>query len=423
MARIIEPSEDGFYATAANSLVPVKWLAIECIKQRLFNHKSDVWSYAVCLWEIFTFCAKPYAEIEPTEIVSSIIKGVRLSKPQMVSTDIYLLLLKCWLENPIARPTFAKLSEDFAKMSLEPKRYLSMKQVNFDEKFITINENTDELLDELTSLADNTSLSNEKKLNRKNSCNNNSNNVLSDEGIDLNSFEIGSSIGDASNTLNTQSLIFNRTSNLTAFNDLNDSGENVITFKRSNSFCKVPKVIEETLDDSSLIDYLTQTNFEETNPITKNINQQEQKALPPIIRPVKNNNFKMFKKFLFHRSSSAREPQRLNSQMSTGTTSTYLSSTMSSSSEGLPSPGLPSSFNNVNNKLSLVKRNSSNVYDDEADLDKQNLIPSQSSSLSPSSLTPSRSNSNSSTNSYDFNKHEVFLLNKRDSNSNSNSGK
>ncbi len=417
LARIIEPSEDGFYATASNSLVPVKWLAIECIKQRLFNHKSDVWSYAVCLWEIFTFCAKPYAEIEPSEIVSSIIKGVRLSKPQMVSTDVYLLMLKCWLENPMARPNFSKLSDDFAKMSLEPKRYLSMKQVNFDEKFVTINENTDELLDELTSLADSSILSNEKRVNRKNSSNNNSNIILSDEGIDLNSFEIGSSIGDASNTVNTQSLIFNRTSNVTEFNDLNDSGENVIIFKRSNTFSKVPRVTEETLDDSSIIDYLTQAKLEETCTKTQEIKQKEN--LPSIIKPEKSNNFKYIKKFLFNRSSSAREPQRLNSQMSTGTTSTYLSSTMSSSSEGLPSPDFPSSTKNINNKSSFVKRNSSNVYDD----DSRNLIPSKSSSLSPSSLTPSRSNSNSSTNSYDFNKHEVFLLNKRDSNTNSNSGK
>lgn len=74
LARIIEPSEDGFYAQT-NSLVPVKWLAIESIRYRLFNHKSDVWSYAVCLWELFTFCAKPYAEIEPVDIVNSIIKG------------------------------------------------------------------------------------------------------------------------------------------------------------------------------------------------------------------------------------------------------------------------------------------------------------------------------------------------------------
>ena len=130
-----------------------------------------------------------------------------MAKPQMVSTEIYLIMLKCWLENPLARPNFSRLSDSFAKMSLEPKRYLSMKQVNFEEKFVTVNENTDELLDELTSQTDDSSLANEKR--SKNS-NESSNILLTDEGIDLNSFEIGSSIGDASNAINTLSLNFGR---------------------------------------------------------------------------------------------------------------------------------------------------------------------------------------------------------------------
>lgn len=48
LARILD-KEEGIYVFEY-SLVPFKWLAIESIKNKLFNHKSDVWSYGICLW-------------------------------------------------------------------------------------------------------------------------------------------------------------------------------------------------------------------------------------------------------------------------------------------------------------------------------------------------------------------------------------
>ena len=49
LARILDSSEDGIYVLEY-SLLPFKWLAIESIQSRFFNHKSDVWSYGICLW-------------------------------------------------------------------------------------------------------------------------------------------------------------------------------------------------------------------------------------------------------------------------------------------------------------------------------------------------------------------------------------
>ena len=115
---------------------------------------------------------------------------------------------------------------------------------------------------------------------------------------------------------------------------------------------------------------------------------------------------KPFKNFL---SRVNQRPKRLNSQISTGTTSTYLSSNMSTSSDGLPSHGLPNDA-------------------DEEEEENSDLLGSNRHSMSLSgSLTPSRSNSNNSSNSYEYSNNtssnnnrlqEMILLNQRNSSSN-----
>ena len=42
------------------SKVPIRWTAPEAMFERKFTHKSDVWSFGILMWEIFTWADTPY---------------------------------------------------------------------------------------------------------------------------------------------------------------------------------------------------------------------------------------------------------------------------------------------------------------------------------------------------------------------------
>jgi len=89
------------------------WAAPEVMQHRRYSTKADVFSFAVCLWEMTTR-AKPYAELQPCQIVIEV--AVHGSRPE-ISEDITPQFLKiieaCWEANPEKRKTFPELVEYF----------------------------------------------------------------------------------------------------------------------------------------------------------------------------------------------------------------------------------------------------------------------------------------------------------------------
>lgn len=81
-------------------------MAVESLTHNKISKKSDVWSYAVLLWEIYSHGCSPYPSVPPENILRYIQSGNRLEKPQDCDESIYDLMMKCWSFNENDRPYF-----------------------------------------------------------------------------------------------------------------------------------------------------------------------------------------------------------------------------------------------------------------------------------------------------------------------------
>lgn len=103
--------------------LPVKWMAVESIRDRVFSTQSDVWSYGIVLWEFFSLARTPYPGMEADEkFYNKLAGGYRMEKPEYSTADIYSVMLKCWEARPVNRPTFTDLTERLGSMLEESVR-------------------------------------------------------------------------------------------------------------------------------------------------------------------------------------------------------------------------------------------------------------------------------------------------------------
>ncbi|XP_069557095.1 fibroblast growth factor receptor 1b isoform X2 [Brachyistius frenatus] len=101
-----------YYKKTTNGRLPVKWMAPEALFDRIYTHQSDVWSFGVLLWEIFTLGGSPYPGVPVEELFKLLKEGHRMEKPSTCPQELYLTMRDCWHAVPSHRPTFQQLVED-----------------------------------------------------------------------------------------------------------------------------------------------------------------------------------------------------------------------------------------------------------------------------------------------------------------------
>ncbi|KAM4680765.1 tyrosine-protein kinase Mer isoform 2-T2 [Amazona ochrocephala] len=105
-----------YYRQGRIAKMPVKWIAIESLADRVYTTKSDVWAFGVTMWEIATRGKTPYPGVQNHEIYEYLLHGQRLKKPEDCLDELYDIMSACWRADPAARPTFPQLKVHLEKL-------------------------------------------------------------------------------------------------------------------------------------------------------------------------------------------------------------------------------------------------------------------------------------------------------------------
>eukprot|EP00057_Strongylocentrotus_purpuratus_P006199 XP_011660673.1 PREDICTED: fibroblast growth factor receptor 3 [Strongylocentrotus purpuratus] len=130
LARDLEDGQT--YEMKSQGRVPVRWMSPESLLHNTYTSQSDVWSFAILIWEIVTLGSHPYPGMSSKQVVKEISAGYRLPKPEHCSQDIYNLMKECWAYEAEERPTFSQVKVRLENMLADAQGYLVMSDFNDD---------------------------------------------------------------------------------------------------------------------------------------------------------------------------------------------------------------------------------------------------------------------------------------------------
>ncbi|GAB0099104.1 Mitogen-activated protein kinase kinase kinase [Sergentomyia squamirostris] len=121
-------SESNYYINPHRT-APWKWVAQESLREGIFSTYTDVWSYGVVLWEIFSLGNEPYQGIGLDTLFVQLSSGLRLGKPNFTTEDLYIIMRRCWHVNPRSRPSFAELEQEIGKIILREHLFTEINEL------------------------------------------------------------------------------------------------------------------------------------------------------------------------------------------------------------------------------------------------------------------------------------------------------
>uniref|UniRef100_A0A671ST41 receptor protein-tyrosine kinase n=1 Tax=Sinocyclocheilus anshuiensis TaxID=1608454 RepID=A0A671ST41_9TELE len=117
-----------YYRIQGRAVLPIRWMAWECILMGKFTTASDMWAFGVTLWEMLSVCQEqPYSHMTDEQVIDNAGEFFRdqgrqvyLSRPAVCPQGLYELMLSCWNRDCKLRPSFAYihsfLTEDAMNM-------------------------------------------------------------------------------------------------------------------------------------------------------------------------------------------------------------------------------------------------------------------------------------------------------------------
>lgn len=108
---------DEFYLASGATKVPIRWCAPEFLKKKKYYPASDVWSYAIVLWEMVYPGEVPYKEYQDYEVAPKIMEGEKLAIPTCYPDIVQKIMRACWHMKPERRPSFQYIAMLLTKLN------------------------------------------------------------------------------------------------------------------------------------------------------------------------------------------------------------------------------------------------------------------------------------------------------------------
>ncbi|XP_068180835.1 high affinity nerve growth factor receptor [Antennarius striatus] len=115
-----------YYRVGGRTMLPIRWMPPESIMYRKFTTESDIWSFGVVLWEIFTYGKQPWYQLSNSEAIECITQGRELERPRTCPKEVYLLMQGCWQREPQQRMVIKDIHGRLLALVKNPPVYLDI---------------------------------------------------------------------------------------------------------------------------------------------------------------------------------------------------------------------------------------------------------------------------------------------------------
>lgn len=116
------------YLNAAETRLPVRWMAVEALTKGVFSVKSDVWAFGVVMWEVLTLGKTPFGVLDSKEIATEVVNGRVLEQPAGCPVSMASIMERCFESDYERRPGFNVVEGELALLLLPGSELLFQKQ-------------------------------------------------------------------------------------------------------------------------------------------------------------------------------------------------------------------------------------------------------------------------------------------------------
>ena len=97
-------SMDYYRVGGTQADLPVRWMPPDALLFGKFTTQSDVWSFGILMWEVYTFGHQPYKGLSNHEVIDAVKSSKVLECPRLCPASMYDIMKGCWTRSPAKRP-------------------------------------------------------------------------------------------------------------------------------------------------------------------------------------------------------------------------------------------------------------------------------------------------------------------------------